>query len=127
MKSRRDAILEGARTTAKLHRKFDVRHQVEAQPGSVDVFGTIVKEKIPLMFRPLEGLLGAFLPGPVPGIIVNTQRPLSVQRFTGAHELGHAAMGHETSLEDESMLTRAESPSWNYDPLEAAANAGHCL
>ena len=88
MKSRRDAILEGARTTAKLHRKFDVRHQVEAQPGSVDVFGTIVKEKIPLMFRPLEGLLGAFLPGPVPGIIVTTQRPLSVQRFTGAHELG---------------------------------------
>jgi len=88
MKSRRDAILEGARAAAKLHRKFDVRHQVEAQPGSVDVFGTIVKEKIPLMFRSLEGLLGAFLPGPVPGIIVTTLRPLSVQRFTGAHELG---------------------------------------
>ncbi len=110
MKSRRDAILQGARAAAKIHREFDLRRQVEAQASNVDVFGTIVKEKIPLMFRPLEGLLGAFLPGPVPGIIVTTQRPLSVQRFTGAHELGHAAMGHEASLDDESMLTRSESP-----------------
>ena len=37
--------------------------------------------------------------------------------------MGHAAMGHQTSLDDETMLTRSESPSWNYDPLEAAANA----
>jgi Zn-dependent peptidase ImmA (M78 family)/predicted secreted protein len=123
MKSRRDAILVGARAAAKIHREFDLRRQVEAQASNIDVFGTIVKEKIPLVFRPLEGLLGAFLPGPAPGIIVTTQRPLSVQRFTGAHELGHAAMGHQTSLDDETMLTRSESPSWNYDPLEAAANA----
>src|ERR1700733_1717919 len=123
MKPRRDAILEGARAAAKLHRQFELRRIVEAQGSNVDVFGAIVKEKIPLMFRPLEGLLGAFLPGPVPGIIVTTQRPLSVQRFTGAHELGHAAMGHQTSLDDESMLTRSESPSWDYDPLEAAANS----
>jgi len=123
MKPRRDAILEGARAAAKLHRQFDLRRIVEAQGSNVDVFGAIVKEKIPLMFRPLEGLLGAFLPGPAPGIIVTTQRPLSVQRFTGAHELGHAAMGHQTSLDDESMLTRSESPSWDYDPLEAAANS----
>ncbi|MGA2593531.1 MAG: ImmA/IrrE family metallo-endopeptidase [Bryobacteraceae bacterium] len=123
MKSRRDAILEGTRTAARIHREFELRRQVEAQASNVDVFGTIVKEKIPLVFRPLDGLLGAFVPGPVPGIIVTTQRPLSVQRFTGAHELGHAAMGHQASLDDETMLTRSESPSWNYDPLEAAANA----
>src|SRR3984885_8382545 len=123
MKSRRDAILEGTRTAARIHREFELRRHVEAQASNIDVFGTIVKEKIPLVFRPLDGLLGAFVPGPVPGIIVTTQRPLSVQRFTGAHELGHAAMGHQTSLDDESMLTRSESPSWDYDPLEAAANS----
>jgi predicted secreted protein len=123
MKSRRDAVLEGARAAARIHREFEWRRHVEAQASNIDVFGTIVKEKIPLVFRPLEGLLGAFLPGPVRGIIVTTQRPLSVQRFTGAHELGHAAMGHQASLDDETMLTRSESPSWNYDPLEAAANA----
>jgi Zn-dependent peptidase ImmA (M78 family)/predicted secreted protein len=123
MKSRRDAILEGARAAAKLHQQLDSRRIVEAQGSNVDVFGAIVKEKIPLLFRPLEGLLGAFVPGPVAGIIVTTQRPLSVQRFTGAHELGHSEMGHEASLDDESMLTRAESPSWSYDPREAAANS----
>ncbi len=112
MKSRRDAILEGARAAAKIHRQFDLRRQIEAQASNVDVFGTIVKEKIPLVFRPLEGLLGAFLPGPAPGIIVTTKRQLSVQRFTGAHELGHASMGHQASLDDESML-----------PLEVAANS----
>ena len=123
MKSRRDAILEGARAAANLHRQLDIRKVVEAQGSNVNVFGTIVKEKIPLLFRPLDGLLGAFLPGPAPGIIVTTQRQLSVQRFTGAHELGHATMGHEASLDDEEMLTRSESPNWNYDPREAAANS----
>jgi len=124
MKSRRDAILEGAKAAARIHREFELRPQVEAQASNINVFGTIVKQKkIALLFRPLDGLLGAFLPGPAPGIIVTTQRPLSVQRFTGAHELGHAAMGHQTSLDDETMLTRSESPSWNYNPLEAAANA----
>ncbi len=123
MKSRRDAILEGTREAAKVHRQFELRDHVEAQAGNIDVFGTIVKEKIPLVFRPLDGLLGAFLPGPEPGIIVTTQRPLAIQRWTGAHELGHAAMGHEASFDDETMLVRSQSPSWNYDAREAAANA----
>jgi len=123
MRSRRDAILEGTRVAAQIHRRYGLRDQVEAHASNVDVFGTIVKEKIPLVFRPLDGLLGAFLPGPESGIIVTTQRPLSVQRFTGAHEFGHATMGHEGSLDDESMLVRSVSPSWNYDLREAAANA----
>ena len=123
MLSRRDAILEGTRAAAKIHRKFDLRHQIETRTSSIDVFGTIVKKKIPLVFRPLEGLLGAFVASPAPGIIVTTKRQLNVQRFTGAHELGHAEMGHQASLDDESMLTRSESPGWNYSPLEAAANA----
>lgn len=123
MKSRRDAILEGAKAAARIHDRLDMRRQVEAQASSIDVFGTIVKQKIPLMFKPLDGLLGAYLPKPIPGIMVTTKRTLSVQRFTGAHELGHAEMGHRVSLDDESMLTRAESPNGEYDPLEAAANA----
>lgn len=123
MKSRRDAILEGAKAAARIHRQLDTRRHVESQPSSIDVFGTIVKQKIPLVFKPLDGLLGAYLPRPVPGIIVTTKRQLSVQRFTGAHELGHAKMGHQVSLDDESMLVRAESPDSEYDPLETAANA----
>jgi len=47
MKSRRDAILEGATTAARIHRQFELRRQVEAQASNADAFGTIVKEKIP--------------------------------------------------------------------------------
>ena len=52
MKSRRDAIMEGTRAAAKIHRQFELRAQVEANASNIDVFGTIVKEKIPLVFRP---------------------------------------------------------------------------
>jgi Zn-dependent peptidase ImmA (M78 family) len=123
VKSRRDAILEGSKAAARLHDELQTRRHLEAQASGVDVFGTIVRQKIPLVFKPLDGLLGAYLPTPIPGIIVTTRRQLSVQRFTGAHELGHARMKHQVSLDDESMLTRAESATAEYDPLETAANA----
>lgn len=121
MTNRRIAILEGAKAAAKLHHKFDMRPYVENHGGSVDVFGTIVKEQIPLMFRPLDGLLGLYLPDP--GILVTTQRGLSVQRWTAAHELGHATMHHEASLDDESILTRVASPTATYQPVEIAADS----
>jgi len=123
VKSRRDANIEGAKAAARLHQNLEIRRQVEAQASSIDVFGTIIKEKIPLVFKPLDGLLGAYLPKPTPGIMVTTKRSLSVQRFTGAHELGHAEMDHRASLDDEAIIQRAESPNGEYDPLEAAANA----
>ena len=75
MKSRRDAILEGSKAAARLHDELEMRRQVEAQASSVDVFGTIVRQRIPLVFKPLDGLLGAYLPRPIPGIIVTTQAP----------------------------------------------------
>jgi hypothetical protein len=102
--SRREAFLEGAQSAARLQERLGVRADVEARAGSVDVFGAIIALGTPLIFRPLEGLLGACIPGP--GIIISTERPLPVQRFTGAHELGHIALGHDISLDGEEMLTR---------------------
>ncbi len=121
MKSWRDAILTGAKAAARLHQQFDIRKRVETRRCSIDVFGTIVRKKIPLVFRPLEGLLGAYLSSP--GIIITTERPLSVQRWTGAHELGHAAMRHATSLDDDSLLTRTAASQLTYNPDEVAADA----
>ena len=46
MKDRRIAILK-AKAAAKLHHKFDMRSYIDNHRGSVDVFGTIVKEQIP--------------------------------------------------------------------------------
>lgn len=123
MASRRDAILHGAKEASRLHRDLGIRARMEGHGGRIDVFRTIVDLDLPLLFRPLKGLLGAFLPGPYPGIMVTDQRPLAIQRFTGAHELGHAAMKHQGSLDDDSILHRSPFGTTDYDFNELAADA----
>jgi hypothetical protein len=119
--TRRDAILEGAQAAARLHDQLAIRQAVEASTGAIDVFGAILALDVALLFRPLDGLLGACLPGPSPGVIISTQRPLRVQRFTGAHELGHVALGHEVSLDGEEILERVPASGW--DEVEVAADS----
>lgn len=103
----RDAILEGAQAAARLHDKLGTRQAVEAAGGGIDVFGALVASEAALLFRPLEGLLGFCIRGPeAPGVVVSTQRPLRIQRFTGAHELGHVVLGHTLSLDGEEILGR---------------------
>ncbi len=76
------------------------------------------------MFRPLEGLLGLYLPPPTgPGIMITTNRPLHLQRFTAAHELGHYILDHSNSSFDERIgfVSRGD---YNQDVLqEVAADA----
>jgi len=80
------------------------------------VFAHILDEFAELLFRPLQGLLGAYIPDPYrPGILVTTQRPLSIQRFTAAHELGHFLLKHEPSLDGEEMLRRGVIPASGSD------------
>lgn len=121
--ARRDAILEGAQSAARMHERLGVRSSVEARAGSVDVFGSILATNTPLIFRPLEGLLGACLPGP--GILISTERPLPIQRFTGAHELGHVALGHDLSLDGDEILHRSGHNSGDrvYSDVEIAADS----
>jgi Zn-dependent peptidase ImmA (M78 family) len=77
-----------------------------------------------LVFRPLEGLLGACLYGQ--GVLISTNRPLSVQRFTGAHELGHVVMNHETSIDGDEILGSL-GPDKNFIELEANSFAAEFL
>ena len=119
--ARRDAILEGAQAAARIHDQLQIRQNVEASGGAIDVFGAMLALNVALLFRPLEGLLGACLPGPNPGVIISTQRPLRIQRFTGAHELGHVTLGHQAILDGEEILGRA----WvkGRDDIELAADS----
>jgi Zn-dependent peptidase ImmA (M78 family)/predicted secreted protein len=108
MADNRTAILTGAKAAHKLHLDLGIKEQIERSGGGrVDVFGAITKLGATLMFQPLDKLLGAYLPGEELGVLITTQRPLPVQRFTGAHELGHLYMRHEPSLDDENILRRA--------------------
>lgn len=73
----------------------------------VDVFDALAWLDVKVVFKPLDGLLGAYIRGDHPGVMISTKRPLSVQRFTAAHELGHAVMRHEPSLDSPNVLRRA--------------------
>jgi Zn-dependent peptidase ImmA (M78 family) len=104
----RAAILTGAKAAHTLHRDLGIRDQIERSGGGrIDVFGAIAKLGATLMFQPLDKLLGAYLPSDELGVLITTKRPLPVQRFTGAHELGHLYMRHEPSFDDENILQRA--------------------
>ena len=100
------AVRAGTLAAARLHQTLGLRPTIEARGGTIDVFGAIQALDLPLLLRPLQGLLGAYLSEPTPGVLVTTQRPMAIQRFTAAHELGHYAMKHEPSLDDDSILRR---------------------
>jgi hypothetical protein len=118
----REAVLEGSLAAARLHEQLGIRAHVEqARSGHIDVFGAFIPVGAVLIFRPLNGLLGACIPGPNPGAIVTTQRPLSIQRFTAAHELGHIFMQHKVSFDGEEILGAIETAE--SDSAEIQANA----
>ncbi|AYV48967.1 hypothetical protein CFHF_02060 [Caulobacter flavus] len=104
-----DAVRNGVQAAGRLQRDLKLRDQIQAEPSAVDIFAIIAQLDLPLLVRPLKGLLGAYVDVPSPGILVTTERPLSIQRFTAAHELGHRLMGHRPSLDDEEQILRRGS------------------
>lgn len=122
-----NAVRGGTTAAGKVHRQLGVRERLEVAGGSVNVFGLIHQLGVPLLLRPLQGLLGAYLNSPAKGILVTTQRGLSVQRFTAAHELGHCILEHEPSLDDEENILRRMpanlEPGHSFQEVEADAFA----
>jgi Zn-dependent peptidase ImmA (M78 family)/predicted secreted protein len=95
----------------RLHRELGVREAVESAAGAIDVFGAINALGLPLMLRPLKGLMGAFLNEPCPGILIGTGWRMNIQRFTAAHELGHCILKHQPSLDDPDQILRRSPPA----------------
>ena len=118
--TRREAILGGSLAAARLHLQSATEDELTRTRAPVDVFGSLLKHDVTVIFRPLEGLLGASLSYPARGVIISTQRPLSIQRFTGAHELGHIVLHHNASFDGDEILARSDSLS---SLTEVQANA----
>jgi len=122
----RTAILNAAQAADRLHLQYDTKARAEAGQGRIDVFDMLVQQGIPTMFQRLDKLLGAFLDEDgSKGVLVTTQRQLPVQRFTAAHELGHAMLGHKPSADPEDILARSpivDREEDRYDAQEIQAN-----
>lgn len=73
----------------------------------VAIFDVIEDARIWLFFKPLRNLYGAYeRQGDAAGIMVNSQHPLNLQRFTAAHEYGHHVLGHLVSADNEDHIYR---------------------
>jgi Zn-dependent peptidase ImmA (M78 family) len=120
-----NAVRNGSMGASRLHMHLGTREKMQQRGGGIDVFDAALALNVPLILRPLDGLLGAYLPEPTFGILVTTERPLSIQRFTAAHELGHFRLSHLPSLDDESVLRRMALPTLADGPemQETEANA----
>ncbi|MFC8524355.1 MULTISPECIES: ImmA/IrrE family metallo-endopeptidase [Micrococcaceae] len=96
------------------------------QSEPIDPFAAIEDAGLELRFRPLEGLLGAVLPGNPGGVLINSARPASLQRYTAAHELGHWYMDQDVlSLDnDDTILGR---PHQETREIDAQVFAAHFL
>jgi Zn-dependent peptidase ImmA (M78 family) len=102
----RRSILRGMKGAMRLLQDLGY-DQGAKRAQRVDVFDCIDRRGAALMFQPLDKLLGAFMKqGNAAGIILNTERPLGMQRFTAAHELGHLVLGHDPHADDEGILRR---------------------
>lgn len=75
------------------------------QENPVDVFELLDQCGLWLTFTRLENLLGAVVRVGAGGVLLTTQRPASVQRYTAAHELGHWVMDFDpVALDGESEI-----------------------
>ena len=90
-----------------MHRELDTPRTTGTERRPYRRLGTITQLGATLMFQRLDKLLGAYLPGEELGVLITTGRSLPIQRFTGAHELGHLYMGHRPSFDSEGILRRA--------------------
>lgn len=128
--AKRDAILNGVSKANELHHDLGVRERLRDGSRPMDVFAAIEALKIMVLFRPLSGLLGAYVPTPnSAGMLVTTLRDHHVQRFTAAHELGHHVLKHRTISLDINVgyVARGEKTGYDEQELEADAFAAEFL
>jgi len=108
------AVLEGVRAAQREHQRLGTQ-----LTSRVEIFDVIEDERIWLLFQRLGNLYGMYKRyGDAGGIMINAQHPLSLQRYTAAHEYGHHVLGHSASADEEERIERRPR-----DPREVAAQA----
>ncbi|MGW4368124.1 ImmA/IrrE family metallo-endopeptidase [Nocardia takedensis] len=99
---RRQALAIARQRADRLHQQM---HTPFDRP--VDVFGLTQKLGLWLAAQPMDHTYGFYLSeGSAAGVVVNSQHPEALQRFTCAHELGHHLLGHGSHTDDSNTVER---------------------
>lgn len=100
--SRRQAIASASMAAARLHQTLQTPYD-----RPVDVFMLAQRLGLWLVAQPLEKAHGFYLrEDNAAGVVLNSQHPETLQRFTCAHEIGHHVLGHASHTDDASTLQR---------------------
>lgn len=114
------AYLEGVRAAAR-----EIGRLGLDASRRTDIFRIIEGEGIWLLFRPMKELAGALIrQDDTVGVLVNSQHPTGLRRYTAAHEYGHWALGHTSSVDSEADVV---SPRDKPGEISAQAFAGAFL
>jgi Zn-dependent peptidase ImmA (M78 family) len=94
----------------------------------IDIFAVLQQRRVWVMFQPLDALYGAYSnqSEATAGILINVKHPPSLQRFTAAHEYGHAVLQHGISCDCEENIFPLRRWS-TIQEVEAQTFAAHFL
>lgn len=114
----RDQLLQAAKRAGEVLDDAATKRRIREEGYTrINPIAIAEGDGVPVMVRPMEKLLGAFLKEEeLPGILVNSQRPIGMVHLTCAHELGHYFLGHGTKTDED--LDYGDTAS----PEERAAN-----
>ena len=102
----RELRLNAVGKAATLHRKLGISAKIREGLEQIDVFQALHDLDVTVLCRPIEGFLGAYIPGEISGILVSGKLSPARQRFTAAHELGHFYLNHRRNSIDTEQLFR---------------------
>jgi Zn-dependent peptidase ImmA (M78 family) len=122
----REAHEEAMFAASQAHDELDIK-----TTERIDVFGVIASLGLDLIFRPVGGASGLYIPGSTraeSGVLITSNHRLARQRFTAAHELAHHWLEHQASLDLQTeILARGAMDKLEPDEMVAEAFAAWFL
>lgn len=95
----RNKLLEVGQRAASVLRESHASDRIKQGYTRINPLEIAEQADVWVMLKSMDRLLGAFLSGGSPGILLNVERPPGMIHMTCAHELGHFFLEHETTYD----------------------------